>query len=237
MPEEDETHANQSSILNESVRYLTSPIATSPQISYLWQQRYETVRHIPPPSNGHILEAAQDAAAVSADEHVPGEPEIHVDAPSTPPAEEPALSQERQQQEYIEEKAPLVNVNVHQPPVPSPQPIQTVPSGPDPRIAEIAAKDKELSDAKAEIERLRSLISSMPEPSTVPPSEFTTTATSYRRRPRSMVSDDDDGASTLSPTTEFGSYAEDTMAPPEGVPLQVVIIIAIGVFVTTYLFF
>ena len=197
-------------------------------------QRFETVRRIPPPTNGHIPEEAADTTAP--EEHAPAEPEIHVDAPSTPPAEEP-VSQEEQQREFMEKEAPaLVNVNVHQPRPPTPPPVQAVPSGPDPRIVEIAAKDKELQEAKAEIERLRSLISSMPEPSTVPPTEYTAPS-EFRRRPRSMLSDDDDGTSTLSPATDVGSYVDDPVAPPDGVPLQIVIVIAVGVFITTYLFF
>lgn len=186
------------------------------------------MKRIPPPGNGSLFDHP------STEEH-PGEPEIHVDAPSTPPADE-HLSRE----EPIEREIPpaMVHVNVHQPPVPSPQPIHAVPSaGPDPLSLALAAKDKELQNANAEIERLRSLISSMPEPSTVAASEFTSSSELRRRSPRSVFSDDDDGASTLSPATEVGSYVEDTMHPPEGVPLQVVIIIALGVFVTTYLFF
>ncbi|THH28695.1 hypothetical protein EUX98_g5476 [Antrodiella citrinella] len=206
VPEEDETHANMSSLMNIS------------------DSRFETVRHIPPPSNGHAPEPAGQ------DEHVPGEPEIHVDAPSTPPPDEP-VSQEEQLEREV--PPPLVHVNVHQPQPPSPQPVQAVASGPD-LTYELNNKEKELRDAKAEIDRLRSLISSMPEPSTIAPSEFT--SSEFRRRPRSVLSDDD-GTSTLSPATEVGSYVEDHMAPPEGVPLQVVIIIALGVFVTTYLFF
>ena len=45
-----------------------------------------------------------------------------------------------------------------------------------------------------------------------------------------------DGRSTYDGRTEV-SYAGSEMSAPDGVPLQVVIIIALGVFVTTYLFF
>jgi hypothetical protein len=37
--------------------------------------------------------------------------------------------------------------------------------------------------------------------------------------------------------TEVGTMLEDASTQPEGVPLQVVLIIALGVFITTYLFF
>ncbi|KAH8104686.1 PapD-like protein [Cristinia sonorae] len=207
--EEDETQGNMSSMLSAG------------------ESRFETVKRIPPPSNGHILD---DIAQPAADDHH-GEPEVHVDAPSTPPAEEPVS-----QEEHVEVPT-LVNVSVHQPPTPSPQPIHAVPSGPDLSL-ELAAKDKQLQQAMAEIERLRSLISTMPEPSTVAPSEFTTSSELRRRARSSVYSDDDDGASTLSPATEVGSYVSvDEPPPQDGVPLQVVIGITFSVFVITYLFF
>jgi vesicle-associated membrane protein-associated protein A len=88
---------------------------------------------------------------------------------------------------------------------------------------ELVAK---LNEAQAEIERLRKLISSMPTPSTV---STETSPTEVRRRTRALS---DDGS-----VTEVGSYVEEGVMQPEGVPLQVVIVIALGVFVTTYLFF
>ena len=88
-----------------------------------------------------------------------------------------------------------------------------------------------LSERDAEIERLRGIISSMPDPSTAP--SATATTTEFRRRTRALS---DDG-STISPETDVGSYVEDAMVQPDGVPLQVVIIVALGVFITTYLFF
>ena len=66
----------------------------------------------------------------------------------------------------------------------------------------------------------------MPAPSTV---SAQTSPTDLRRRNRALS---DDGS-----VTEVGSYVEEGVMNPEGVPLQVVIIIALGVFVTTYLFF
>jgi vesicle-associated membrane protein-associated protein A len=61
--------------------------------------------------------------------------------------------------------------------------------------------------------------------SSSPPSEL-------RRRNRA-VSDD---GSTMG-ETEVGTMMEEGPIHQEGVPLQVVIIIALGVFITTYLFF
>lgn len=129
----------------------------------------------------------------------------------------------------LEPAVGVINVNVHTPPPPLPP---TPPPASDVN-AELAAK---LSAAQAEIERLRHLISTMPEPS-VAASTFTgTTATELRRR-RPMS---DDGTSTFDDgETEVGTYisTEDSLAPAEGVPLQFVVAIALGVFVTTYLFF
>lgn len=120
---------------------------------------------------------------------------------------------------------PVVHVNVHTPPAPAP--IAPVPSqqiiDPNPELV------TKLSEAQAEIARLRKLISSMPDPSTV---STQTSPTEMRRRGRARS---DDGSTVVSGTDV--SYAEEHVTSPDGVPLQVVIIIALGVFVTTYLFF
>lgn len=153
------------------------------------------------------------------------------DAPSTPPPAVPILPRQEPVQEPTPSSEPaVVHVNVHTPvapapappPVPTPAPV-TVTVDPNPELV------GKLNEAQAEIERLRRLISSMPAPSTV----ASTSPTELRRRTRPMS---DDG-STVGPETEVGSYVEDGVLPAEGVPLQVVIIIALGVFVTTYLFF
>ncbi len=83
----------------------------------------------------------------------------------------------------------------------------------------------------------------MPEPS-IAPTEVTGT-TELRHRRRAPLSDDGssydgrtyDGRSTYDGQTDVGSYVGSEIGQAEGVPLQVVIIIALGVFVTTYLFF
>ncbi|GJE98502.1 VAMP-associated protein [Phanerochaete sordida] len=150
--------------------------------------------------------------------------EMHHDARETPPPAVPRRIVEESPVEPPPPAEPVVHVNVHTPPAPAP--VQAVPSqhaiDPNP---ELVAR---LSDAQAEIARLRKLISSMPDPSTV---STQTSPTELRRRARS-----DDGSTVVS-QTDVSSYVEDAVMPPEGVPLQVVIIIALGVFVTTYLFF
>lgn len=151
------------------------------------------------------------------------EEETHHDAPSTPPAD--VTAQEELVEEVHRSSPPIVNVNVHRAPTPSAPPPVFAPA-PDPELV------SQLHDAQAEIERLRNLISSMPDPSSAPTT--TTSPTELRRRHRPLS---DDG-STYDGETEVGTYvSEDMLEKSEGVPLQVVIIIALGVFVTTYLFF
>lgn len=109
----------------------------------------------------------------------------------------------------------VANVNVHTPPSPSPPPAPVVEPQPD---LELAGKYQE---AQAEIERLRGLLAAAPSS---PPPEL-------RRRNR-VLSDD---GSTMA-DTDVGTMVDEPLHP-DGVPLQVVVIIALGVFITTYLFF
>jgi vesicle-associated membrane protein-associated protein A len=83
------------------------------------------------------------------------------------------------------------------------------------------------NEAQAEIQRLRALLAAAPDPSSEP-----TETTGLRRRNRALS---DDGSTIAG--TEIGTILEDAQVQPEGVPLQVVLIIALGVFITTYLFF
>lgn len=109
------------------------------------------------------------------------------------------------------------------PAVPLPVPIAATA---EPQVnAELEAK---YNEAQAEIQRLRALLAAAPDPSSAPPTE----ATGLRRRNRALS---DDG-STIS-GTDVGTMINDHAVSSEGVPLQVVLIIALGVFITTYLFF
>ncbi|KAI0688876.1 PapD-like protein [Earliella scabrosa] len=231
VPEEDESHANMSSLL-----------------AVPGQDNYATVRQFPL-TNGH----ATREPSLGDDSAIPIPPpqqEEHHDAPSTPPnvtvhPPEPAPSL---QPSTSDEGVGIVNVSVHAPPPrrPSPPPTppvraaappQVIVQDPNPELV------KKLEEAQAEIERLRQLIASMPEPS-IAPTEMTS-ATELRHRRRAPVSDDGssydgrtyDGRSTYDGQTDVGSYVGSEYGQPDGVPLQVVIIIALGVFVTTYLFF
>lgn len=116
------------------------------------------------------------------------------------------------------EPAPVVNVAVHHPP----------PRRPTPQPSREQDLDEKLGDATAEIARLRALLAAMPEPEAK--EETRDEPSSVRRRHHKAPS-------TVTVTeTEVSSYVDEPYQP-EGVPLQIVIIIALGVFVTTYLFF
>jgi hypothetical protein len=78
------------------------------------------------------------------------------------------------------------------------------------------------NEAQAEIERLRALLAAVPSSSP-----------ELRRRTRALS---DDG-STMGDTDVGVSTTVEDVPLQEGVPLQVVVIIALGVFITTYLFF
>lgn len=118
---------------------------------------------------------------------------------------------------HEEEPAPVVNVNVHHAP----------PRQPTPQPSREQDLDEKLGEATAEINRLRALLADMPKPEAK--EEPRSEPSGVRRRHRSP--------STVTGTeTDVSSYVDEPYQP-EGVPLQIVIIIALGVFVTTYLFF
>lgn len=108
--------------------------------------------------------------------------------------------------------------------IPSPAPYQQHEARPSEAELELRAR---LSDAQAEIERLRNLLASTPEQD----------APTLRRRNRGALSDDEtivSGSDTDVGGTDVGQEA---LMQPEGVPLQTVIMINLLVFVMTYLFF
>jgi vesicle-associated membrane protein-associated protein A len=159
--------------------------------------------------------------------HEPLRPVI-VERPATP------LDYSGQQDDEPSREEPsggvgVINVNVHSsqpPPVPAPLIAPPPPSEPSP---EFVSKYK---DAQEEIQRLRALLAAVPDPSSVASSGTSPTVLRQRhsssRSPRS-----DDGTVVESDVT----YATDSSLQPEGVPLQVVVIISLLVFITTYLFF
>lgn len=152
--------------------------------------------------------------------------------PSTPPGDFSAAREQPDESSLLEpaEKAGgvgVINVNVHSPqPVPPP-PAVPAPSPPADPNPELVSKYKE---AQAEIQRLRSLLAAVPDPSSVASSGTSPTELRRRYRPRS-----DDGTTDVG--SDVATYVDDGFLQPEGVPLQVVVIIALIVFITTYLFF
>lgn len=111
-----------------------------------------------------------------------------------------------------------MNVAVHHPP----------PRQPTPPASREQELDDKLAEMRAEVERLRGLLAEMPEPKAK--EESSSEPSGMRRRHHRAPS-------TVAGTeTEVSSYVDEPYQP-EGVPLQIVIIIALGVFVTTYLFF
>ncbi|KAI0087838.1 PapD-like protein [Irpex rosettiformis] len=225
VPEEDEGHSQQA----------IDPAFGRPSV---WEHFNTTAQH---PENGHG--PIPDFSPDNSHDLGRSDADIHVDAPSTPPPPEPApalIAVQREEPPVVpsppEERPAVINVNVHSPSpaAPPPAPPVSVPA-PAPIVMdpnpELLAK---LEDANSEIKRLRDLISSMPAPSTVPPTSVVSgTTTDFRRRTRALS---DDGSS-VSPETDVSSYVDEGQVQTEGVPLQVVIIVALGVFITTYLFF
>ncbi|KIK69502.1 hypothetical protein GYMLUDRAFT_33867 [Collybiopsis luxurians FD-317 M1] len=192
LEEEDENMGNQSSLMPDS-------------------RQFGTVRQHPA-GNGHDLpEFSQDAEPSTT---YPQEEEIHHDAPEEAPI--PPISvfvqppQATPPSEDIQEPTPAP---APAPPVPAPiaHPV-SIPPPPPPDLSE------ELMVARAEIERLRSLLAAA-----APPPEL-------RKRSRRMSDE------TLAPS-DVGTMIEEPPMSQEGVPLQVVVIIALGVFIMTYLFF
>jgi len=131
--------------------------------------------------------------------------------------------EETQEDMPAADSAPVVNVAVHPPPRdPSPAP-QRIPSR-----SHDEDLDGKLHEANAEINRLRALLATMPEPSKATSTQVSSEPELRRRhRPASTV---------IGSETDVSSYVDEPLQP-DGVPLQIVIIIALGVFVTTYLFF
>ncbi|KAJ4491396.1 PapD-like protein [Lentinula edodes] len=140
---------------------------------------------------------------------------------------EPSTLQHPEEEEHHDahEEVPVPPVSVF---VQPPPPEVAVPESATPAIAPVTSTPvvpplpdltEELMDARAEIDRLRSLLAAA-----APPAEL-------RQRTR-RLSDD----ITIAPS-DVGTMVEELPMPQDGVPLQVVVIISLGVFIMTYLFF
>ncbi|KAF8827639.1 hypothetical protein HHX47_DHR4000025 [Lentinula edodes] len=143
---------------------------------------------------------------------------------------EPSTLQHPEEEEHHDahEEVPVPPVSVF---IQPPPPEVAVPESATPAIAPVTSTPaapvvpplpdltEELMDARAEIDRLRSLLAAA-----APPPEL-------RQRTR-RLSDD----ITIAPS-DVGTMVEELPMPQDGVPLQVVVIISLGVFIMTYLFF
>lgn len=90
----------------------------------------------------------------------------------------------------------------------------------------------QLSDAQAEIQRLREMLAARSEPTEDAMSETTYTTDLRRRRPFS-----DTETVVSSSDTDFGTLIDHPVYHTDGIPPQMVIGISILIFIITYLFF
>lgn len=205
------------------------------------EQQYDGVRP-------HALANGHPAGPISQFTAVEEEPLINLSGQQHPPEIEqpmptppPDLTVEREAApEYSETTGHglgLMDMHRHTPPPPSPPTLQAPITPALPEVIEPKPHDDlhtKYMEALDEIERLRALLAAAPAPA--PPSPSSTTTELRRRHP---LSEDGELESTFG-GTEFTTATvlpEDGPIQVEGVPLQVVAIIALAVFITTYLFF
>jgi len=215
----------------------------------MYPQHYDTVRQAP--TNGRLSSLDDHDALAQQDQqenrsHSPAndyvqrepsydaeqqqvpvivEPPPHQPSPSLAPAA-PLPEHTSAEQEYHPEPIPESSV-----PVATQEKISERPSAPAPPAPEpiYITRENPINEelyakynlAQAEIDRLKAQIAELSAP---PPSEL-------RRRTRKLSDAD---SATVS---DFQTVVEEIPVHQEGVPLQVVVIVALGVFVTTYLFF
>jgi len=138
-----------------------------------------------------------------------------VPEPTYEPLHEPDHEPAPVVQEPVQESVPVPTLA----PVLPPQPEPIIITRENPVNEELYAK---FNMAQAEIERLKGQIAALSTPA----------AQELRRRTRKLSDPDSVAASDVQTIVEGGEPLQQ-----EGVPLQVVVIIALGVFVMTYLFF
>ncbi|KAG7088360.1 hypothetical protein E1B28_012364 [Marasmius oreades] len=205
--EEDETAVNQSSIIGASEQFGT--VRQQPSVNghnAIPDFRNSTV----PEAEGHSHHEDFSAAHEESHEELQHPPPVSVfvqpPVETSPQADAPA-SRDIEPSTFTHSTAPE--------PVPAP-PLPPVFAAP----AISAELEAELKEARAEIDRLRSILAAA-----VPPAEL-------RKRTR-RLSDE----ISVVPGSDVGTAIDDGPLAQEGVPLQVVVIISLLVFITTYLFF
>jgi vesicle-associated membrane protein-associated protein A len=222
LEEEDESqlqqsHLHPSSIINGDDRYTTAhkPAANARQFEPIPEFPQDDATTVAPPS------PKKEPAPIPKVERSPTPsyeqlPE-EVPAPRTQHREEPA-------------HVPIIV------PQPTISPGSLAGHAPAIHNQELEAK---LESAQAEIERLRALLASVPASSPAPPPSMSlrtgfTETTGVRHRNRGLT---DDGSTIIAESDVGTTVMDDSHLQPEGVPLQVVVVIAVGIFITTYLFF
>jgi len=177
-------------------------------------EREDSMEHAVVPQVPTIVEPVDDRsltppppAPVAMPEPIHHEPEQPVSQTIPEPVREP-----------VEEPLPVPPVPVY---APAPQPETIYITRENPVNEELYAK---YQSAKAEIDQLHAQIAVLAQQQQPPASEL-------RRRTRKL-SDADSAADS-----DVMTMIDEPPMQQEGVPLQVVVVIAVGVFVTTYLFF
>ncbi|KAF8598456.1 PapD-like protein [Ceratobasidium sp. AG-I] len=212
-----------------------SPEPSLPSHHYPAQTREEQ-RTPPPPIPS--FPAAPRAAPPAPPSPTPSPPPVRGDRPHSPGGAEYTIAEEvvthHETIEPLKEEKPptpqVVNISVvtpSQPPTPAALPESAHHGNNKSNDAAFAELNQRYSEAQIEINRLRGLLASIPPAGT----------TGVRRR---KVMSDDGSTVVGDDVSEEGTIIEtDTMTveKPEGVPLQLVLLIAMGVFITTYLFF
>ncbi|KAG7440878.1 VAMP-associated protein [Guyanagaster necrorhizus] len=198
----------------ETLEEVDETLANQSSMMNTSDSQYDTVRQVPI-TNDHPALIPEFNQSTSEER------------PATPPNDFSAAREEEHHEEPPTKQIPSPPVSVFVQPAPEPAPPVEQPStlAPSPPSDELLVKYRE---AEAEIERLRSLLAAAAPPPQVPPETH-----ELRRRTR-RLSDD----MTITPGSEVGTMIGEEVAwQPDGVPLQIVVIIALGVFIVTYLFF
>ncbi|KAF8919008.1 PapD-like protein [Mucidula mucida] len=173
---------------------------------------------VAPTTNGHSF------AAPIPEFTRPPAPPVMEERSASPPADFSVAREEEHHEDIYADHPPPphmpIAVHVQAPTETTPPAVEhRQPSlAPTPPSDELLTKYQE---AEAEIERLRGLLAAAAPP-----------VTELRKRSR-RYSD----ADTIVPGSDVGTYIDEPPMQPDGVPLQVVVIIALGVFIMTYLFF
>jgi hypothetical protein len=215
--EDEEPLANQSSMGNDS-RYDTvrqHPGTTDTSADHMpdFTAQDKELHHDEPEHHAEFSESHEEQTLPHVNGNTNGTNGIVITPPSPPPA---TAAEDRHITELVSAPAPAASGNYEAPP-------------------SITELETQLYLAQSEIERLRFMLSTSGEPDASIEEDADTAPMNLRRRTRQLS----DATSTAAPT-EFGTgtvLEDHQLQLPDGVPLNVVLGIALGVFLVTYLFF